>query len=442
MVELCAVGGYNEVGKNCTAVKIGNEVVLLDLGINLERYITFTEDEDIINVKVEELVAAGAVPDLSCIQAWKPMVRAIIPSHAHLDHVGAIPFLAHPLKAPVICTPFTKAVISAILRDEKIKIQNELTALNPNSSCKLSDTHTVEFINITHSTPQTVMVALHTKEGIILYANDFKFDNFPTLGKTPNYSRLEELGKKGVLALIVDSTYSAEHKKMPSESVAKEMLKDVLLGTDSRNKLVVVTTFSSHLARLKSIIEFGKRLDRRILFLGRSLSKYTNAGEEAKIIQFSKEVEIARYAKQIKKRLAEVDKRRKKYLLVVTGHQGEKKSTLSKMATGQMPFRFQQGDHVVFSCTVIPTEINKKNREEMEKHLNKQGCRIFRDIHVSGHAAREDLRDLINLVKPKHIIPAHGNSQMTGALALLATEMGYSKDRLHVVKDGTKIIIR
>src|SRR3990167_974606 len=181
----------------------------------------------------------------------------------------------------------------------------------------------IEFINMTHSTPQTVMVAVHTRYGIILYANDFKFDNHPTLGKKPNYERLEELGKKGIKALICDCTRADQPIKTPSELVAKEMLRDVMLGVDSRGKAVIVTTFASHLARLKSIIEFGRKMNRKIIFLGRSLAKYIEAGENIGIVNFSREVEIVKFGKQIKNRIKKIENEpRDRYLLVVTGHQG------------------------------------------------------------------------------------------------------------------------
>ena len=249
MIDICTVGGYNEVGKNMTAVNVDGEVVIFDMGIHLESYIKYTEDEDIINVDPSELIKVGAVPDITKIEKWKDKVKAIIPTHAHLDHIGAVPYLGNNYDAPILGTPFTIAVLKTILKDEKITIKNKIRTLAPNSVFQLSKNLKVEFINMTHSTPQTVMVALHTKYGIILYANDFKFDRFPTLGEKPNFKRLKELGKKGVLCLIVDSTYSRSCKKTPSESVAKEMLKDVLLGTGNKDKAVFVTTFSSHIAR-------------------------------------------------------------------------------------------------------------------------------------------------------------------------------------------------
>lgn len=438
MIEIYSVGGYNEVGKNCTAIKIDDEVVLLDLGIHLESYIKYTQDEEIINLTGSELMRVGAVPNIKVIDELKSKVKAIIPTHAHLDHIGAIPYLGSRFDCPIIGTPYTTAVLRTILKDEKINIRNEIITINPNSTYSVSKNIKIEFVNITHSTPQTVIAAIHTKYGTILYANDFKFDFYPVIGKKPDFKRLRELGKQGVVLLIVDSTYANYDQKTPSEAVAKQMLRDVLLGTDSRGKAVFVTTFSSHLARLKSIISLGKKLNRKILFLGRSLSKYVWAGEDAKIVSFNKDVEVVRYREKMKNWLKKVEKDRGKYLVVVTGHQGEPKAILSSIVDNKFPFRFQKEDHVVFSCKTIPAGINIENRGILEQKLKDLGVRIFKDIHVSGHAAREDLRDLINLAKPKNIIPAHGDENMTAGLADLALKMGYDKKNVHIMRDGDK----
>ncbi|MAG91514.1 ribonuclease J [Candidatus Woesearchaeota archaeon] len=440
MVEICAVGGYNEVGKNSTAVKIDDEVYILDLGLHLENYIKYTEDEDFIDVNPKELMNAGAVPDISIIDDWKDKVKLILPTHAHLDHLGAIPFLSNKFKANIMCTPFTSEVLKGILTEDKIKLNNKIRSMPSNSTFQASSNVKVEFIHVTHSTPHTVMIALHTREGIILYANDFKFDLTPTLGKKPNFKRLEELGKQNVLALICDSTYASDARKMPSESVAKQMLKEVMLGIDSKNKHVVVTTFASHIARLNSIVEFGQKMGRKIVFMGRSISKYVRAAEATGVANFTNKVEVLKWSNQIRKKLKKIAKDRGKYLMVVTGHQGEPKSTLSKMMNGEIKFKFFPEDHVIFSCKVIPTPTNIKNRQKLEESLKNYNVRIFKDIHQSGHAAREDIRDLIKLVKPKHIIPAHGEPSMTNALAGLAVEMGYKKGQnVHVMNDGDRV---
>ncbi len=443
MIELLTIGGYNEVGKNCTAIKVDNEVVIFDMGIHLEKYIDYTENDENFKVSPTELIRVGAIPNINRLKDWAMLVKAIIPTHAHLDHVGAIPYLAERFDAPILCTPFTGAVINTLLKDDKKKIPNEIIIININSRFRISNNLEIEFVNITHSTPHTIMAVLHTKYGSIIYANDFKFDNFPILGKTPNYDRLKELGQSGVIALIVDSIYANLARKTPSETVAKSMLKDVMLNIESDGKAMIVTTFSSHIARLKSIIEFGKQLNRKIIFLGRSLSKYTQAAEDVGLVKFSDEVEIVRFGKQVKKKLRDIAKNKDKYLIVCTGHQGEPNAVLTRIATRQYDFKLGYEDIIIFSSTVIPTKVNQDNREKLEAGLKETGVRIFRDIHQSGHASREDLRDLINMVHPKNIIPAHGNHTMESGLAELATEMGYTPGKdVFLMQDFQKITLK
>ncbi len=440
MIEICGIGGYSEVGKNCTAIKIDDEVVILDMGLHMEKYIQHTEGDDFPDMSAKKLTEIGAVPDVSLIDDWKDKVIAILPSHAHLDHMGAVPFISNKFNADIITPPYAKAVLETILKDEKITLKNPIKPLNPNASHKISDNITVEFINMTHSTPQTVTIALHTKHGIIIYSNDFKFDNNPVLGKKPNYERLKELAEKGILCLILDSIYAYAEKKTPSESVAREMLRDVMLGVDAGNNAIIITTFASHIARLKSIIEFGKQLNRKIVFMGRSLHKYVKAAEKVNIVNFSKDVDIIKFKDKIKKKLKQVQQNRGKYLLVITGHQAEPKAVLSRILNGEYKFQFQPADHIIFSCTVIPTATNKENREHMEKLLKEKGVRIFKDVHVSGHGAREDQRDIINMLKPKHLIAAHVDHALAQPMIRLGEEMGYKKgETVHELANGKRL---
>ncbi len=442
MIEITTVGGYNEVGRNCTAINIDGVVILCDLGLHLEPYIKLSEsdEEDITKASGASMMRAGAVPDISVLEPIKKNVKAIVCTHAHLDHIGAIPYLSNKFDCDIFGTPFTCAVLKTILKDENITIKNDIKPLNVNSVYQLTKDIKIEFINMTHSTPQTVMIAIHTRYGVIIYANDFKLDNHPVVGKKPNFDRLRELGKSNVIVLICDSLYACDSRKTPSESVAKEMLKDVLLGTDSKDKLIIMTTFASHLARLKSMIDIGQKLNRKIIFLGRSLAKYTQAGEDVDLIKFSDKVEIVKYGKAVKNRLKLIKGgKRKDYIIVVTGHQGEPNAVLSKIANGELGFELKPEDHVIFSCKTIPTETNIKQRAFLEKRLRELGVRVFKDIHVSGHAGREDLRDLFNMLKPKHIIPAHGVEDMRKGMEDLALEMGFDKNNVHLMKNGSKL---
>jgi len=439
-IEICAVGGYKEVGRNCTAVKFNNDVIILDMGLHMENYVKYTDEEDLHNVTAKELIASACVPDITQIDDWKDMVRAIVPSHAHLDHLGALPFLAKKFDAPIIATPYTIEVVKAISKDEHLRIKNKLIKINPNSSFKVSPQITVEFIHVTHSTPQTSIVAIHTPEGVVLYANDFKLDMTPTLGAKPNFARLKEL-QGSVKLLILECLYAQQPGKMPSEAVAKELLKEVLLETDTTGKAVIVTTFSSHIARLKSIIECGKKMNRKVVFLGSSLHKYVTAAENVQLVDFTASIGMVYYGQRARQMLHRCAQKKDQYLLVMTGHQGEPKSMLSKIASGEYKFPLETDDYVVFSAHTIPTPPTIANRKELEIKLTDMGVRIFSDVHVSGHSAREDLHDLIELVKPEHIIPTHGEPAMLASLAELAAQLGYSPDKVHLLFNGQKLMM-
>lgn len=437
MIEIFTIGGYSEVGKNMTAIKVDDEIVILDMGLYMPKLVEY-EDEDPYSLSAERLARLKIIPDDRILNEYRKNVKAIVLGHAHLDHIGAIPYLADKYyKCPIIGTPYTIEVLKSLIEERKIKLKGELKKLNVNSTIKISEKIKIEFINMTHSTIQTVLIAIHTPEGTILYANDFKFDNHPIVGKKPDYKRLRELKGK-IFALIVDSLYSYLDRKTPSEKVARELLKDVLLGTDNKGHALVVTTFSSHISRLKSIIDFGKILKRRIVFLGRSLHKYVSCAEKIGIVNFSKDVELIGFAKKVRKKLKEIEKDgRSNYMIVCTGNQGETRSVLTRMTNKELPWEFLPGDHVVFSCSTVPTQQTVANRATLERKLKQKNVRIFKEIHVSGHASREDLRDLIEMVKPKHIIPAHGESSKQKPLADLAVDLGYKiGENVHLTKDG------
>lgn len=197
-VEIKAIGGFNEIGRNMAAFKVDDEVVICDMGLHIPHYIKVTEEEreDIFNIDEITLRKAGAIPDDRVMKDWIDKVIAIVPSHAHLDHIGAVPYMSNKYNAPIISAPFSLNVLRHICADEKIKLKNKLVEVNPNSTYKLSDNITLEFINMTHSIPQTMMVALHTKYGIFVYGNDFKMDYTPTLGQKPNFKAIARIAKK------------------------------------------------------------------------------------------------------------------------------------------------------------------------------------------------------------------------------------------------------
>jgi len=439
-IEICTLGGYTKTEGNSVAIKVDDEVVILDMGLAMENYIKQQEDREDVNAvqHYDDLLKVEALPDYGLIDDWKDMVKAIVPSHGHLDHIGAIPYAAGLFsQAKIISTPYTIEVIKSIYRDERKKSSNSLIAVDLNSTYKVSDKITLEFVSVTHSIPHTAIVVVHTPYGKVMYACDYKFDSQPVIGNKPNFARLEELGKEGIDLLIVECLYADQEGKMPSESVAKQMLKETMLGVNAENKAMIVTTFSSHIARIKSIIEFGKQLDRKIIFLGRSLSKYVSAAEQIKLVNFSQEGKFVKYRDKVNDTLKKIMKEGKdKYLIVCTGHQGEPKAILSRMSRKETPFHFSSGDVVVFSCSVIPVELNKDNRAKLESDLSSHGVQIFRDIHSSGHAAREDHKELLKLVRPRHIIPAHAGADKATKIKELSDELKIGKT--HIMKDGER----
>jgi ribonuclease J len=445
-MEIYTIGGFDEVGKNMTVVDLGDDAIIFDAGIYLPAVVELQEEENQQEAYSEKkLRSIGALPDDLILDklGLRKKVRAILLGHAHLDHIGAIPYLAYRYNAPVVGTPFTINVLKRIMQDDKIRIPNQIKTVNPNSSFIVKGkkrNYKVEFINVTHSTIQTSMIALHTPEGIVLYANDFKLDNTPILGLPPNYEALKRISKQGVKALIVDSLYSSAERKTPSEKIARALLEEVLLTIKNEKSAIFIATFSSHIARLKSIVDFGKKLNRKIYVLGRSMNKYITAARDSKMCPFYNSIYIGSYKKQVESILRKVNKDRANSLVICTGHQGEPGSILDRLSRKKLPFEFKPNDNIIFSSKTIPTPVNIANRENLDKRLRKTGARLFDNVHVSGHAGREDLRDLISIVKPKHVIPAHGTMQQLTPMIELAREMGYKVGKeCHLMHDGQKL---
>lgn len=442
-IEILPLGGFLEVGRNMTAIKVNEEIIILDMGFFLPSLVSFEEEGgDRRTLNREGLIKIGAIPDDSQLVAQKEKIKAIILGHCHLDHIGAAPWLAinYP-NAPILGTPYTIQVLRNAMNDDKIRVKNQLHAIQPNHSFTINKNLSVEFINVNHSTLQTAIVAVHTPEGTIMYANDFKMDDTPVVGKKVNTARLKELGTENVLCLISNSLYSNNQGKTPSEKVAREMLKEVLLTTDNNSNAIFTTAFASHIPRLKSLYDCGQQLDREVVFLGRSLMKYTKAAQELNLIDFPGAT-IAPFPAIVKRTLKDIEKDRSKYLVVCTGGQGEPGAVLTKIAQDYYHFNFRKEDHMIFSNKIIPVPINLENRKALEDKLNKKGLRIYKDVHVSGHGSREDIRELVKLVKPQVIIPTHGYPKMYEGVKALASELGYEQGKgIRMAKNGQKITI-
>ncbi len=438
-VEVIAIGGYEEVGKNMSAVKVGEDVVIFDMGIHLDR-VHIHEDTDMARMHSLDLIERGIIPDDTLMKDVDGKVRAIVFTHGHLDHIGAVGKLAHRYEAPIIGTPYTMGLIERTIKSErKFKVTNPLQVLNPGEKIQISPDITLEFVRTTHSIPHTVNAAIHTSEGIIMYANDFKFDNHQMISDPPDYHRLRELGRKGVLALIVETTRMTEEKQVKtySEKVARIALQDVMEQALTEKEGMLITTFSSHIERIQAICNIAKQSDRQILLLGRSMERFGSIAESMGLLNLPSTASLYGSPKAVNRALARAEEKREDYLLVTTGHQGEPDALLPRIANGKTNFRVRRGDNVVISAPIIPAPMNVANRNIMERRLKTSGARIFPNLHVSGHAGREDHRDYIRMLDPMHIIPSHGDLEMLAAYTEMAEEEGYKMgNNIHILRNG------
>ncbi|MEM2282340.1 MAG: MBL fold metallo-hydrolase [Candidatus Hadarchaeales archaeon] len=434
MVEILPLGGLGEVGKNMTVMGFGKECVILDMGIRLDTLLSF-EELEVGDVGREELIARSIIPDDTAVRGRK--VVGIVISHAHLDHVGAVSKLAGFYKAPVVGTPYTLEVFKRLKAEERAcKVRNRLIPLKPGGRIRLGGIE-VEFIHANHSVPQTVFVLVGKGEKQVLYASDFKLDERPILEPRMDFSRLRRLDN--LLAAMVGTVRLNEQGPIPSESWVAGELRRVLAEAHEAGKGVVITTFSSHLARIKSIVEISLALGRRPVIVGRSLWEYLSAGMRLGILRLPEEVRIGRRVRSSKSLLRKVAREREEYVLICTGHQGEPNSVLSLLAEDRLPYRLERGDSVIFSSSVIPHPINQANRELLETKLQLKGARIYREVHASGHAGRTETMEFLRLINPSHVVPCHGTEDRLRILAELAKGLGYSGSQIHLTSNGVPV---
>jgi len=438
MIEILPIGGMNEVGKNMTAIGFGKKYIVVDMGVRLDSVLAF-EDAELGKMSREELIRINAIPDDNAFR--KKKVEAIVLTHGHLDHIGAIAKLAGAYNAKIYGTPFTMELTRRMLREEGgQRPKNEFVKVSPGSTIKV-DGITIEFIPATHSILQTTVILIKGDGGSVLVASDFKLDDEPLLGYRTDEARLKRLGKEGLLAALIGAIRLEEHGPTQSEAYAKGMLEEKMGEACDGNGLVIATTFSSHIVRLKSIVDTAFDLGRTPVLVGRSLQNYCQAATNLNLVDFPSELRIHGRPNSAGGMFKEVNKKRNDYVLVCTGHQGEPTSVLSKIADGRFPLEVKRGDEVIFSASVIPNPINQSNREMLEAKLAAQGARIHRGVHVSGHAGWVDTEEFINMIKPEHIVPCHGTPDKLALMMNMGKDLGYSNANLHTVANGISLRI-
>ncbi|MGP8319904.1 MAG: RNase J family beta-CASP ribonuclease [Methanosarcinaceae archaeon] len=442
-IGIIAVGGYNEMGRNMTAVRVDEDIIILDMGLRLDR-VQIHEDVEIDRMHSLELIEMGAIPDDTIMKQIDGTVRAIVCTHGHLDHIGAIPKLAHRYTAPILGTPYTAALIKQQIDSErKFGVKNKIITLKAGETYQVTEDVSIEFIRVQHSIVDAVFAVIHTPAGAILYACDFKLDRTPTLGEAPDFDRLRKLGQEGVIAMITESTNSGLAGKTPSERIAHDMVRDVLLGTEESDVGMIITTFASHIARINSIISAAKEMERIPVLMGRSMEKYVMTASKLGYIKLPENIEVYGKRKDIDKAFKKImTEGKEKYLPIVTGHQGEPGAILGRIAKGETAYEIESGDRVIFSANVIPSPMTKANRYALETKLRMRGARIYDGVHVSGHAYREDHWELLRLINPEHVIPAHGHIMMHSSYIEMAEDAGYELgNTLHLLRNGEELYI-
>lgn len=426
-MKITAVGGYKAVGRNMTGVSVGEETIAIDNGIRLDTLQMYDKEIQVLEKKrLEELIRMDVIPEAERLKN----VTAQVISHGHLDHIGGLPF--NKPKTPIVSTHYTTEI------GRKEYKEGDFYSVDYGQGFEVSSKFSVELVEVTHSIPYSSMVVLHTSEGDVVYASDFRFDNHSMIART-DYKRLRELGKGNVKALIVESTRSCEDGKTPSELIVREKLRDVMEFIDSG--LIIATTFSTHVERIQAIFDVVEKAGRIPVVLGRSLIKNIELARRFGLLEPPVNARLLATSKAIKAGLAEI-KNRDECFILATGHQGEPDSALSRIVDGTYPFKLQRGDSLLLCANVIPSPINQATRYILETKLRSFGVNIYDGIHVSGHAAREDHRHLLRLLKPDHIVPCHGDIGMRSSYAVLAAEEGYKiNENTHLLMNGSEVEI-
>jgi ribonuclease J len=442
-IEVIAVGGYDEVGRNMTAVRCGKEIVVFDMGLRLDQ-VMIHEDAEIENMHSLDLIQMKAIPDDTMMNTVEGTVKCIVCSHGHLDHIGAVTKLAHRYNAPIVATTYTIELIrQQIAGEQKFGVNNKLFVLRAGQKYTISPTLTLEFVRMQHSIIDTVMPVLHTPQGAIVYSNDFKLDRTPVIGEPPDFARLRQIGKEGVLCLFAESTNVHLSGRCPSERLARDLVRDTMTSYEDDRNALLVSTFSSHIARVKTIAECAHEIGRKPVLLGRSMERYSSTAEQMKLVAFPQTLSMFGNRRTVERTMRRMMKMGKeKFVPIITGHQGEPGSILTRIALDDTPYKIEKGDKVIFSAKVIPNPMNFGQRYMVETRLRMRGARIFEDLHVSGHAYREDHYELLQLLDPQHIVPSHGGIAQTGAYTEFAEGCGYTFQKdLHILRNGQRMIL-
>ena len=434
-MEIEAVGGYEGVGRNMTLARVDGAQLALDCGIKLDSYLLYygKSDKDFDEISQSDLLNIGAIPQL---KTERP-IDAFLISHGHLDHIGAIQRFAKQHPGQIFSTQYAMGLIRNRVPSD---MYNQLTTVNYGQNIQVTPKLSAELVQVTHSIPQASMIDIHSSEGDIVYACDYKFDDHSKIAKT-NYRKLKKIGKQGVKALIVEALDVQREGKCPSEKVARAKIRDTMAFAHENGGLIIATTFSTHLERVQTLVSEAAKLGRKIIIVGNSFLNNCSLGEKMKLLDLPKGTIMA--ARKIDSVLSKINrKNRGEYFILATGHQGEPRAVLSRMVDNQLKFKLMEDDSVIFSSSTIPSDVNISKKCQLLDKMKRLGVRVYDDVHVSGHANKEEHRKLIRMLNPENIIPAHGNIGMIANYFDFAESEGYkSNSSVHLMRNGDSITL-
>ena len=412
-LKIIPLGGLLEVGKNITVFEYENEIIIVDCGL------AFPED-DMLGVDL-------VIPDISYLEKNKDKIKGLVITHGHEDHIGAIPYLLKQINVPIYATKLTAGLIKNKLEEHKLLKSTKLKIVKQGEKINLGKMK-VEFIRSCHSIPDSVALAIHTPVGIIVHTGDFKVDYTPIDGEKMDFGRLAELGNKGVLALLSDSTNSERKGFTMSERTVGPVLDKLFLNCTKR---IVVATFASNVHRVQQIVNSAVKYGRKVAVCGRSMINVIKTAVELGYMNVPENTFID--IDMIKNYTDE------QLVILTTGSQGEAMSALTRMASGEhRKVEITPNDLVIISANPIPG--NEKYVSKVIDDLMQIGAEVvyssLADVHVSGHACQEEQKLMLSLVRPKYFLPVHGEYRQLMAHAKTAVQVGIPPENIFIMNNG------
>ncbi len=416
-VKIIPLGGLNEIGKNLTVYEYGDQIVLVDCGLKFP-------DSDMPGVDM-------VIPDFTYLEKNAGKISALLVTHGHEDHIGAIPYLLKRIKVPIYATRLTVALIEGKLKEHNLLGSTEIHVVRAGDTVTFGKIK-AEFIHVNHSIPDAVAIAIFTPAGTIVHTGDFKVDFTPIEGKMIDLGRFSRLGEEGVLALLADST----NAERPGATMTERRvgLSFRSLFRDAEGKRIIIATFASNIHRIQQIMDCAEEFGRKVAVSGRSMESAVQIALELGYLK-AKDGLIITLDEMYRYRSEEI-------VLITTGSQGEPMAALSRMATGDhRKVGISSSDFIIISATPIPG--NEKHVTRVVNDLLKLGAEVIYEgmyeVHVSGHACQDELRMLQSLIKPKYFIPIHGEYKHLRAHAKIASGLGMPQENIYIGEIGDVI---